>query len=168
MHASVLRFFVMMLNPDTSPTPNSLPNEALQSSSTSNTAATASAPPLCQGAQLSLSGSLWGNYPWHLHDPSHSENIPFWICSINNAGDVIHIRSRSCAVVVSQSGRQSCTPCAEQRDSRELKLIFERALTEAPVNGLNLRYYSQKQLADHLESKEEALKKYRLKACIPS
>ncbi|CEL58798.1 hypothetical protein RSOLAG1IB_12199 [Rhizoctonia solani AG-1 IB] len=121
-------------------------------------------PSPCQGAEVQVSTTVWANYPWHLHDPSMhpSKALSFTVCSQNCTGDTIHICSHSCAGIVPDSQSESCDSCIEAAGSREVKSIVWRAETETPVNGLNLVYYSHKQLCDLLDAKEEKLKKYRL------
>ncbi|CUA75348.1 hypothetical protein RSOLAG22IIIB_05853 [Rhizoctonia solani] len=118
----------------------------------------------CEGAEIILSCSSWANYPWHLHDPSLNRGRPpsFYPCGINCSGDVIRIRSSACVGVTPSTRYKSCIPCTEAVDSREVQSIIQRMENESPPNGLNLVFYSHKQLADVLESKEETLKKYRL------
>jgi hypothetical protein len=93
--------------------------------------------------------------------------LPYHISGINRDGDIAHIRSHSCTGIASL-GRKSCNACIEQVHSREVQLIVRRAMTETPVNGLNIKYYTFKQLAELLDAKDEQLKKYRLKVCAPS
>ncbi|KAG8681361.1 hypothetical protein FRC11_001206, partial [Ceratobasidium sp. 423] len=118
----------------------------------------------CPGAEVQLSQSAWANYPWHLHDPSLNQikSLSFYVCTTNSAGYTIHIRSYSCVHVRPTVHHKSCIPCAHAADSHEVRSIIQRTETEVPINGLNLVYYSHKQLADALDSKEELLKKYRL------
>jgi len=40
--------------------------------------------------------------------------------------------------------------------------MVRRTETEVPKNGLNIAYYSHKQVCDLLDTKDETLKKYRL------
>ncbi|CAE6517396.1 unnamed protein product [Rhizoctonia solani] len=121
-------------------------------------------PLACQGAEVKTSVPIWANYPWHLHDPSFNLPKPllFTICSQNRTGDAIRIRSHFCVGVVPDLQYGSCNPCIEAADSREVKSIIKRAETETPVNGLNLKYYSHKQVCTLVEGLQETLKKYRL------
>ncbi|KAG8727096.1 hypothetical protein FRC10_006452, partial [Ceratobasidium sp. 414] len=118
--------------------------------------------PACQGAELVLPTNVWENYLWHLHGPSHAKNLSFYICSINGTGEIVRIRSYSCAGVA-PPGRATCGACTEALWSHELRSIMKRMETETPVNGLNTQYYSHRQLADLSDTRGEQLKKYRLK-----
>ncbi|KAG8684104.1 hypothetical protein FRC08_013877 [Ceratobasidium sp. 394] len=122
--------------------------------------------PTCQGAELTLpSSNVWGNYLWHLHDPDNVESsrIPFYVCSINRAGNVIRVRSHLCGIIVVQPGSKACDACTEQLHSRELAKLVQYTTTEDPIHGLNRKYYSYKQKDNLLDTKDLALKRYRLK-----
>ncbi|KAG8695139.1 hypothetical protein FRC08_008010 [Ceratobasidium sp. 394] len=120
------------------------------------------AAPVCQGAELVLSTNVWENYAWHLHGPNHTKNLSFYICSQNGTGEIVHIRSYACAGVA-PPGRPCCSVCTGVLWSQELRSIMQRMETETPANGLNTHYYSYKQISDLLDSKDDQLKKYRLK-----
>ncbi|CAE7224859.1 unnamed protein product [Rhizoctonia solani] len=119
----------------------------------------------CQGAELKLPRSSWSHYPWHLHDPNSKlgRTPSFYPCSINHAGDIMRIRSRGCLGILVGDKHQSCIPCSEAVDSREVKSIVHRMEADMPANGLNLAYYSHKQLRDALDATEEKLKNHRLR-----
>ncbi|KAG8679310.1 hypothetical protein FRC08_017059 [Ceratobasidium sp. 394] len=119
--------------------------------------------PVCQGAELVLSTNAWENYPWHIHAPGFIKSPSFYICSINRTGEILHVRSHSCTGFASQPGHPCCGACRDKLSSHELKSIVQRVHTEIPVNGLNIQYYSYRQLVGLIKTKDEELKKYRLK-----
>ena len=121
-------------------------------------------PLACPGVELKLLRSVWANYPWHIHNPNLGRHGPlsFYPCGQNHFGDSLCVRSNTCTGFRPSIRYKSCVPCAEVASSREVKSILERMEDESPVNGLNLAFYSHKQLADLLYTKEEKLKKFRL------
>ncbi|KAG8740191.1 hypothetical protein FRC10_004630 [Ceratobasidium sp. 414] len=148
----------------------SIPTFDMSQNPSSSTSDIAYTPPpylsACEGAELALpDSSVWGNYLWHLHDPSNIESsrIPFYVCSINRAGNVIRVRSHLCTIVEAQLGSKSCNACIEQLHSRELAKLVQYMTTEDPAHGLNRKYYSYKQKDDLLDAQDLALKRYRLK-----
>ncbi|KAG8701433.1 hypothetical protein FRC09_005373 [Ceratobasidium sp. 395] len=124
-------------------------------------------PPLCEGAELELPTSPWANYPWHLHDRSHTESarMPYTICAIKSTDETetLYLRSYSCLGVASAFLSKSCLVCAQLLDSHLVKSIVQRMENESPANGLQRRYYSHKQMGDAMDVKDRTIQRYRLK-----
>lgn len=87
---------------------------------------------------------------------------------MNRGGDIVRVRSHTCTGIISRPGGQSCDACAKQVHSQDVQQVIQRAMTETPKNGLNINYYSFKQLNNLVDLKEEKLKTYRLKVRLPS
>ncbi|KAG8709531.1 hypothetical protein FRC09_000625, partial [Ceratobasidium sp. 395] len=94
---------------------------------------------------------------------SGNKSLSFYICGMNRDGDRVFVRSHTCSGVVSTPGGSSCNACIDAVRSRGFQQVIQRATTETPANGLNIKYYSHRQVVDLLDTKEEKLKRYRLK-----
>ncbi|KAG8699972.1 hypothetical protein FRC09_006255 [Ceratobasidium sp. 395] len=119
----------------------------------------------CLGAEFEVPTSAWSNYPWHLHDPAHSESVrlPFFVCGINQAGDIIRLRSQRCTGRLPSPGLRSCDACAALYDLQRLKSLMQRMEDESPKNGLNYKFYCYRQMVDVVDVKNDKLKRLRLK-----
>lgn len=111
----------------------------------------------CAGSLLTFPGSIYQDYPFHLH---HYENLPYHFCGVESLGSQFRIRSNDC-YGLTRRNESVCLKCNNLDTGVIVNSLRDRASGQLSAN-VNYRYRSFAQLCSLLREKNETINNLKL------